>query len=323
MTRRPLLLTTALATLALGGPFLVPPATASDTTGHRELAYPESRFEPLGGLDVHHTVHGDPASTTLLLSHHFYGSAPTWRRLVAELEGDHHLVAFDRPGFGLTERPERDRWGELNPYSRGVAARRGWDLLDHLDVEDAVRVGSSAGGTNVLEMYLLQPERVRALVLVSPAITGDIGPPNALRPILRSPQARRIAPRLLQRFVGEVDVQRAASSWADPSRATPEDAEPYQRMLRVDGWDRGFWEVINASPRPNLSDALGDIEVPVLVVSGDSDPVIRPRWNQRTAEAIPGARYRELGGCGHTPQEECPAALAAAIDGFLAEAGVQ
>jgi len=323
MPHRSLVVTTALATLALGGPLLVPPATASDTASHRELAYPDSRFERLRGVDVHHTVAGAGEHPTLLLSHHFYGSAPTWRNLVAELESDHHLVAFDRPGFGLTERPERDRWGEINPYSRGAAALLGWDLLDHLDVEDAVLVGSSAGGTNVLEMYLLHPERVRALVLISPAITGDVGPPSFLRPVLRSPQARRVAPHLIQRFVGEIDVARTAGSWADPSRATPTDAEPYQRMLRVEGWDRGFWEVINASPRPNLSDVLPDIEVPVLVVSGDSDTVIRPRWNHRTAEAIPGARYVELQRCGHTPQEECPGPLAEAITGFLDEAGVR
>lgn len=319
MPPRPLLLSTTVVALLLGVPLLVPPPTAQ-TSHHRELAYPDSRFEPLSGVDVHHLVSGPGNGPTLLLSHHFYGSAPTWQKLTAELDGTRQVVAFDRPGFGLTERLERDRWGELNPYSRAMAARLGWQLLDHLDVDDAVLVGSSAGGTNVLEMYLLQPERVRAIVLLSPAITGDVGPPTSLRPLLRSAQIRAIAPHLIQRLVGEVDAARTAGSWADPSRATPVDAEPYQRMLQVDGWDRGFWEVINASPRPQLGDVLSDIDVPVLVVSGDSDRVIRPRWNRRTAEAIPGARYVELAGCGHTPQEECPEALAAEMERFLAEA---
>jgi len=316
MPPRPVLLSGTLAALLLGGPLLVPPPV-SDTLSHRELAYPGSRFARLAGVDVHHTVAGSSDGPTLLLSHHFYGSAPTWRRLVAEMEREHHLVAFDRPGFGLTERPERDRWNGANPYSRSMAARLGWELLDHLEVEDAVLVGSSAGGTNVLEMYRLQPERVRALVLLSPAITGDVGPPSALRPLLRSPQVRAIAPHLIQRLVGEVDVARTASSWADPSRATPEDAEPYQRMLQVEGWDRGFWEVINADARPDLGGLLPRIDVPVLVVSGDRDTVIRPRWNRRTAAAIPGARYLELDDCGHTPQEECPAALAEQLTRFL------
>jgi pimeloyl-ACP methyl ester carboxylesterase len=319
MPPRPLVLSTTIAALLLGGPLLVPPPTTA-TSSHRELAYPDSRFERLSGIDVHHLVSGPAGGPTLLLSHHFYGSAPTWRKLAGALPDTWQVVAFDRPGFGLTERLERDRWGELNPYSRTMAARLGWQLLDHLDVEDAVLVGSSAGGTNVLEMYLLHPERVRAIVLLSPAITGDVGPPTTLRPLLRSPQVRAIAPHLIQRFVGEVDVARTAGSWADPTRATPTDAEPYQRMLQVDGWDRGFWEVINASPRPQLGEALGQIRVPVLVVSGDRDTVIRPHWNRRTAEAIPGARYAELSDCGHTPQEECPEALATMVERFLDQA---
>jgi len=316
MPPRALVLSTTVAALLLGVPLLVPPPIAQ-TSSHRELAYPDSRFARLSGIDVHHLVSGPTSGPTLLLSHHFYGSAPTWRRLTSELPDTWQTVAFDRPGFGLTERLEREQWDGLNPYSRAMAARLGWQLLDHLDVEDAVLVGSSAGGTNVLEMYLLHPERVRAIVLLSPAITGDVGPPTSLRPLLRSAQVRAVAPHLIQRFVGEVDVARTASSWADPTRATPTDAEPYQRMLQVDGWDRGFWEVINASPRPQLGELLREIDVPVLVVSGDSDRVIRPHWNRRTAQAIPGARYVELADCGHTPQEECPEALAGVMQHFL------
>ena len=318
MTPRPLLLSTSLAALLLGGPLLLPPPTAP-TVSHRELAYPDSRFVRLGGIDVHHLASGPSNAPALLLSHHFYGSAATWRKLTERLEGTNRVVAFDRPGFGLTERLVRAEHDGPNPYSRAVAARIGWELLDHLDVEEAVLVGSSAGGTNVLEMTLLQPERVRALVLVSPAITGDVGPPTTLRPVLRSPQISAIAPHLIHRFVGEIDVARTASSWADPTRATEADAEPYQRMLGVDRWAEGFWEVINASPRPRLGDDLPELEVPVLVVAGAQDRVISPRWNQRTAGAIPGARYVELPDCGHTPQEECPDALAGVISDFLAE----
>jgi pimeloyl-ACP methyl ester carboxylesterase len=159
-------------------------------------------------------------------------------------------------------------------------------------------------------------------VLISPAITGDIGPPSVARPVLRSPQVRAIAPRLVRRFAGEVDVARVASSWADPSRATPAIAEPYQRMLRVEGWERGFWEVMNAEPRPDVRDVVRAVQVPGLVVAGAEDRVIRPSWNRRTAEGLPDGRYVELPGCGHTPQEECPGLLADEIRAFLDEVGV-
>ncbi len=289
------------------------------TTLHpaRELGYTTSRFERLAGIEVHHEVRGDPGNDAVLLSHHFYGSTPTWRTVMAGLADDHFPVAFDRPGFGLTERPPRSRWDGTNPYTRDASARIGWQLLDHLGVERAVLVGSSAGGTNVLEMYRQQPERVRGLVLISPAVTGDVGPPSRLRPLLRTPQARALAPRIVQRLAGDVSAARIGRSWHDPSLATDDHAEPYQRMLRVEGWERGFWELVTAEPPPDLRDVLHAIRVPTLLTVGASDGIIAPRWNRRTAGAIPGARFEVIPECGHTPQEECPEALLGLMRPFL------
>jgi pimeloyl-ACP methyl ester carboxylesterase len=284
----------------------------------RELGYPSSRFERLAGVEVHHQVQGRPGADAVLLSHHFYGSAATWRTVMDGLADDRLVAAFDRPGFGLTERPPRSAWNGTNPYTRDTAARIGWELLDHLGVRDAVLVGSSAGGTNVLEMYRRQPARVRGLVLVSPAITGDVGPPTWLRPLLRSPQARALAPHIARRLAGEVSAARIGRSWHDPTRATDDHAEPYRRMLQVEGWERGFWELVTAEDPPDLRGVLRSITVPTLLVVGASDGIIAPGWNRRTAEAIPGARFEVIPDCGHTPQEECPDALLACLRPFLA-----
>ncbi len=283
------------------------------------VAYPHSRFTPVAGVEVHHEVHGPTTAPAVLLSHHFYGSTRTWRHVTADLGDDHRVVAFDRPGFGLTERPARAgrRNGEVSPYRRATAARIGWGLLDHLDVGRAVLVGSSAGGTNVLEMYRRQPHRVRALVLLSPAITGDVGPPGLLRRPLRSAPARAAGAALVRRLASEVDIERISRSWFDPQRATAQDAEPYQRMLRVDGWDQGLWDAITAERPPDLSDVVRSVDVPTLVVSGDHDRVVAPRLSKTTAAAIPGARFALLEDCGHTPQEERPAALLAVVRDFL------
>ncbi len=314
------LLIAALALVLIAGGPLVLPDTADDTTrSGPELAYDDSRFERFNDVEVHHQVAGADGAPAVLLSHHFYGSVPTWRHVMADLADDHLVAAFDRPGFGLTERKPRRDWNGTNPYTRASAATIGWELLDHLDAREAVLIGSSAGGTNVLEMYARQPERVRALVLLSPAVTGDIGPPNFLRPVLRGPQGRAVAPIIAQRLASDVSVERISSSWAEPSRATEADAEPYQRMLRVEGWELGFWELINAEPRPDLREVVRRIDVPTLLVTGDRDGVIAPRWNRRTAEAIPGARFAVLDDCGHTPQEECPDQLMAVVRDFLAD----
>ena len=287
----------------------------------RALAYPVSRFARLAGVEVHHEVHGDPPAPALLLSHHFYGSTRTWRHLTADLARDHLVAAFDRPGFGLTERPRHPWNGVAAPYRRATAARIGWELLDHLDVDEAVLVGSSAGGTNVLEMYAQRPDRVRALVLISPAITGDVGPPAPIRPLMRTGPLRAVGPRVVRRLTGRVDVARVSRGWFDPSRATAADAEPYQRMLQVDGWDRGLWEAVCAQRPPDLRGVLRTIHVPTLVVAGDHDSVIAADLSRRTAAAIPDARFRLIERCGHTPQEERPGELVTAIRSFLGDLG--
>jgi pimeloyl-ACP methyl ester carboxylesterase len=315
-----LLLPTAVVTAVLGGPLLVPEPRSSDSVPARHLADPDSRFARLAGVEVHHKVSGSDEAPAVLLSHHFYGSVPTWRHVMDGLSDEHRAVAFDRPGFGLTERVPREAWEDgRNPYTREAAASIGWQLLDHLGIERAVLVGSSAGGTNVLEMYAQQPHRVRGLVLVSPAITGDVGAPAQLRPFLRSPQARRIGPHLVQRLAGEVTLERISGSWHDPSRATAEDVESYRRMLEVEGWQRGFWELLTAEDPPNLRALLPTVDVPTLVISGASDRVITAQWNRRTAASIPGARFELLEDCGHTPQEECPDRLLPLLREFLDE----
>ncbi|MEX0836027.1 MAG: alpha/beta hydrolase, partial [Nitriliruptor sp.] len=252
-----------------------------------------------------------------VLLHHFYGNVATWRHAQTGLSDTRRVAAFDRPAFGLTERPHRSTWTDRNPYTRAASVDITLDLLDDLESDRAVLVGSSAGGTSALETYARAPERVRALVLVAPAITGDVGPPTFLRTVMRTPQLRRIGPRIVRRAAGDVTVDRVSGSWADPTRATDDDVQAYTRPLQVEGWDRGYWELFAAEPPPNLSTLLPRIDVPTLVISGDSDPVITPRQNRRTAAAIPGAEYVELERCGHTPQEECPDAFLGVVRDFL------
>jgi pimeloyl-ACP methyl ester carboxylesterase len=299
-----------------------PPVSASSSAAvplpAAALADPDSRFATLAGLEVHHKVSGDPAHPSVVLHHHFYGNVFTWRHVLAGLGTDHRVVAFDRPGFGLTERPPID--GRTpSPYARESAARITVELLDHLGIDQTVLVGSSAGGTAALETFARAPERVRGLVLLSPAITGDVGPPPTIRPLLRSAQAARIAPRLIGRLAGEITLERISRSWHDPSRATEDDLDAYLRPMQVEGWERGYLGVFGAEDPPDLRALLPRIDVPTLVVTGASDAVISPAWNRRTAAAIPGARFEVLADCGHTPQEECPEQLLAVVRGFLDE----
>ena len=297
--------------------------------GHRAAARAHAVFEDvpsartgfanLQGVDVHYVAAG-AEGPVLLFFHHFYGNVRTWRRLFAELAEDATLIAFDRPGFGWTERLPRSRWGERHPYRRTTIADMAVELLDHLGHDRAVLVGSSAGGTIALETLARHPDRVGALVLLSPAITGDVGPPAALRPLLRSRPLRAVGRRIVRRMARRgIDANRVGRSWSDPSRVTELDVAAYAGPLGAPDWDIGLWDSMTADVRPNHVATLRNAAVPILFVAGSDDRVIHPRWSQRAARHTPTGRYVELDGCGHTPQEECPGDLAVAIRAFLAE----
>jgi pimeloyl-ACP methyl ester carboxylesterase len=295
----------------------VPIWRPADTLPGAALGDQDGRFDRHLGIEVHHRRWGHEHHPAALLLHHFHGSVRTWRHVARDLGTDHHVIAYDRPGFGLTERPRRARWNGTNPYTQDTSARIGLSLLDAAGAHRAVLIGASAGGTTALELYRLAPERVRALVLISPAITGDIGPPRRLRPALRTPPANRIGPAVIRRLAGEVTAERVGGGWHDPDRVSTADVDAYARPLRVDDWDVGLWEVMTAEPPPDLRRLLPYVTVPTLVVVGASDRVISPRWNRRTAAAIPGARLEVLPDCGHTPHEECPRPLMAVVRRFL------
>lgn len=228
------------------------------------------------------------------------------------------VVAFDRPGFGHTSRPPRSRWNGANPYTRGASVEIAVGLLDHLGIQRAVLAGASAGGTIAIEAGLAHPERCAGLVLISPAINGDVGPPGFLRPLLRLPGVRHLGARLVRRLGrGEPTLARIGRGWADPQRPTPRDLEAYAAPLRSPDWHRGLYAVVTAEAPPHLEPRLADLTPPTLVVAGDRDPVISPAASRRTADAIPRATFMSLPGCGHTPHEECPEALAGALLRFV------
>ncbi len=294
----------------LVGPFLVPVRPLDDTVPPRQLADADSRFISLGDelgtarLDVHYkdAGTGDPG---IVLLHGFGGSTFSWRNVTPALSADHRVVAFDRPGFGLTTRPLPGEWSSDNPYSAEGQVRSTLALMDRLGLDEAVLVGHSAGGAVALATALAHPERVRALVLVAPAVYGG-GPPSWVKPLLRIPQIRRLGPLVTRRLVGSLEsiLER---SYADPSLITAEVREGYKQPLRADDWDRGLWELTLATGRTDLADRLADVAVPTLVITGDSDQIVPPEDSELVAATIPGAGWAVISGAGHLVMEERPA----------------
>lgn len=308
----------ALGVLLVGllvGPFLVPVPPLEGTVPPEQLADPDSRFVEVNGITVHYKMAGE-GEPALILLHGFAASTFSWREVIGPLSEMGTVVAFDRPGFGLTERPMPGEWEGRSPYSPEAQADLTVGLMDALGIERAVLVGNSAGGTVALLTALTYPERVEALVLVDPAIYVRGMTPAWLRPFLNTPQMRHLGP-LLARRIQDWGVEFARSAWHDPEKLTPEIWEGYARPLRAENWDRALWEVTRASRPLGLERRLGEVRVPVLVVTGDDDRIVPTEQSIRLAGEIPGAQLAVIPECGHVPQEECPEPFLEAIRTFL------
>lgn len=304
-----------LLLLLLVGPLLVPVPPLEDTVPPRQLAGPDSRFVELNGIDVHYKLAGQ-GEPVLVLLHGFGASLFSWREVIGPLSEAGTVVAFDRPAFGLTERPMPDEWEGENPYSRAAQVELTIALLDELGVQEAVLVGNSAGGTIALLAALEHPERVGGLVLVDPAIYEEGGGPSWLRPLLRTPQMRRLGPLLLRSFpeLGERTIELA---WHDPGKITPEVLAGYKRPLQAQHWDRALYEFTLAQESLGLAGRLDEVDLPTLVITGDDDRIVPTEQSVRLAGELPAATLVVIPDCGHVPQEECPGAFLKAVESYL------
>jgi pimeloyl-ACP methyl ester carboxylesterase len=294
-------------------PFLVPVPPLEGTVPPEQLADPDSKFVNVNGLRVHYKEagQGEPA---LILQHGFAASLFSWREVLGSLAQGRRVVAFDRPAFGLTERPME--WEGPDPYSAEAQADLTIGLMDALGIQQAIQVGNSAGGTIAALTALRYPERIPALVLVDPAIY-QTGRPAWFRLLARTPQMQRLGP-LLARQIQKWGREFGELAWHDPLRFTDEIWQGYTKPLQAENWDRGLWNLTAASGPTGLGEQLKRLQMPVLVLTGDDDRIVPTEQSVRLASELPDAELVVFPNCGHVPQEECPDLFLKAVEEFLA-----
>lgn len=165
--------------------------------------------------------------------------------------------------------------------------------------------GLSMGGALALEIVRQAPERVERLALLSSFSTADTETAKGFRrAALEELRAGRLDALVEASFAGLVH----------PSRAGDQDLLAImQDMLRDTGAEAAVNEVETYMNRPDARSVLATIDVPTLVLIGDSDQIVPPPHARENAAAIPNARFVEIPECGHLSALEQPDALTAAL----------
>ncbi len=304
----------ALILIISFGPFLVPVPPLENTVSVEQLVDADSKFVEVNGVNVHYKTWGQGEPTFILL-HGFGASIFSWREVTEPLTQFGTVIAYDRPAFGLTERPME--WEGESPYGSQAQVDIVIGLMDALNVEKAILVGNSAGGTVSMQVALQHPDRVEALILVDAAVYAGGGAPSWSRPLLKTPQMNHVGP-LIARQLQAQGTEFLKTAWHDPSKITPEIFAGYEKPLQVDNWDKALWQLTVASQESGLTERLSEITMPALVITGDDDRIVPTEQSLRLADELPNAELKVIAQSGHLPHEETPVEFMQAVTEFLA-----
>jgi pimeloyl-ACP methyl ester carboxylesterase len=191
----------------------------------------------------------------------------------------YRLVMYDARGHGASAAPEDPDAYEYSDLCEDLAA-----LLDAAGVERAALAGVSMGAHTALRFALERPERVSALVVITPGYSGeapDTGPWDGMADGLENGGVEGFVEAWGARDVAE-RFREAALEHVRQRLSQHRDLGAVARALRV---------VPRSAPFDGLG-ALRDVEAPALVVGSrdEADPLHPLALAERYAEELPDGR---------------------------------
>ncbi len=275
----------------------------------------EERLAPVNGIEIAYQEVGEPDAEPLILVMGLATQMIAWDEDFCALLADRgfRVVRFDNRDVGRSTHlddagvPGRfDLFVGRNPaYVLSDMAADTAGLMDHLEIESAHVVGISMGGMIGQTLAIEHPERIRSLVSMHSTTGGRfVGTPTAkvFRHML-SP-----APRSREELVER--IRRTYELIGSPAYPTD---QMRLRQVAEASWDRGnnprgvLRQLHAISSSGDRTAALRKLDLPVTVLHGTRDTLIRPSGGRATARAIPGARLRIFEGMGHDlPRDAWP-----------------
>jgi len=233
------------------------------------------------------------AGQTLVLLHGAGDSAGSWSSIVKTFTPRYRVVIPDLAGHGGSAPAE-------GPISVGQMLEGLEAVMQQGPQDPAIIVGNSLGARSAMLYAREHPDRVARLVLVNGgALVGD-------RPDLSlMPKTREEAAALMTQL-------------RDPG-AEPVPGFVLDNVVREaqTGPIARLYQTAGEMGRYVLEGRLSEIKAPVDLVWGESDRLFSIAYARRMLVQLPAARLTTIPGCGHVPQQECPARFASALSDVL------
>lgn len=248
---------------------------------------------------------GARGSAPVVMLHGIGGTSIDWRFQLADLARDFHVVAWNAPGYMLTDGFRKQAPG-CRDYADALA-----DFLDSVGLNRVALVGHSFG-TRVAQCFAIHyPARISRLVLVGVGI-GPKGLPEEEKTKARAARAAQVA-------AGGYGFGARADALVGPN-TTPALMELVRNGTRATS-PRGLMQAFELTVADGYSpeQVAGAVRVPLLLISGSADRVNPIATNAALLKkSMPAARLEIIDAMGHMPQVESPEHVNRLLREFLA-----
>ncbi|WP_030607965.1 alpha/beta fold hydrolase [Streptomyces sclerotialus] len=240
---------------------------------------------------------------TVLVLHGWFGSSRSWQALLPHLDRQAFSYVFlDYRGYG-------DRRGETGRYSLAEAAGDVLAAADDLGVDRFSLLGHSMGGSVMQRVYADAPDRVKALVGVSPVPASGVP----------------FDEQSWQLFAGAADSpdnRRAIVDFTTGNRLTGTWLDAMVRHSLEHSDRDAFAAYLPAWARTDFHTEIKGSDVPIQVIAGRHDPALGAETMRATFGAwYPNIEIEIFPDAGHYAMDESPVALATSVERFLARHG--
>ncbi|OHV41411.1 MULTISPECIES: alpha/beta fold hydrolase [Pseudofrankia] len=244
------------------------------------------------GARIYYETHG--AGPAVLFVHGSGGHHAAWWQQVPHLRDRFTVVTLDLRGFGRSDSAMAEYDSRIFPDD--IAA-----VLDAADISRAVLVGQSIGAAAALKAALRDPARAAGVVLAH-SLGGIDHPDLAARVLADRAEAEKlpVLDRLLSPRFRAADPARTFLFQQMGTFNTAKMAD--LRNLNTDG--------------PTAAEVVAS-GIPICLLAGENDAVLRPDTVRAAAALLPGATIDIVPAAPHSMYWEAPELFNAALDRFL------
>jgi len=267
----------------------------------RALAEEDAMKITANGISMNYTFDGPAGAPVVTLSHSLATDLAMWDPTVPALASRFRVLRYETRGHGKTEAPR-------GAYTLDQLAEDALALLRALDIQRTHWVGLSMGGMIGQALALKAPNVLASLALCD---TSSRIPPEAKpqwEERIRTAEAKGMEPH----------VEPTLARWfTAPFRERRKDVVDRVAAMIRSTPVAGYVGCCHAIAALNLTDRLGAIKLPTVVIVGEDDPGTPVAASRVIAEAIKGARLEIIPSAAHLSNMEQPEAFNRALSGFL------